>query len=126
MYLGIIDFGFDTFYISGFYGYVVIIAYFIIISICRKQKIHGFEFSLCVLFLYFCFIVSIILILKTSITYPNQMWVFPFLLCVIVETLAYLFKSNKRLLREQYNKLNNRIIKSIESIVLFVKKLILF
>lgn len=85
----------NDFYPFGFLGYVVIICYFIFIARCRINKIHGFEFSLFILFIYFCFVLSMLFGLRTSITCPNQFWHIPFLLCVFGEMISYYLQHNK-------------------------------
>ena len=91
MYLGIIDFGFDRFYLFGFLGYIIIIAYFILAIKHRKNKTHGFEFSILVYSIYFIFLLIFTIDVKANATYFNQIWFIPFLLCIIVEPIIYLF-----------------------------------
>ena len=64
MFLGIIDFGYNNFYLFGFIGYIV-------------------------LFVYLCFVIFFIVNVKSSITYINQLWYIPFLLCVVFEIMIY-------------------------------------
>lgn len=120
----------NDFYPFGFLGYIVIICYFIFIARCRKKKIHGFEFSLFVFLIYFCFILNMLLGLRTSITCPNQFWYIPFLICLCVESASYYLQHNKKLIIKRYNDIKQKtkcyIKKTIKAILTFIKKLIYF
>ena len=92
MFLGVIDFGYNDFYPLGFIGYIVIIIYFIFIIHCRKKGIASFDYSIFILIFYLCFVICLTISAKSSITFFNQFWLFPFVICIILDAVSYLFK----------------------------------
>lgn len=95
MYLGIIDFNYNKFYLLGLLGYLVLGTYLLFIITSIKNGCHSFAFSIFVLIIYFLFIFYISFGFGTSITCANLLWYIPFLLCTIVEGTIYLIKKYK-------------------------------
>ena len=96
MFLGIIDFGFNRFYLFGFLGYIVMIIYLILIFAYKTKQKYGFNFSIFLLFLYFCFVSYFTIDVKASMTYINQIWPIPFFLCIAVDGIGYLMKKHNK------------------------------
>lgn len=75
LFLGIIDFGFDSFYPLSALGFVLLLMYIVSI-LCRLKtnKLLYLAFPIFILFLHFCIVLNIILTLNSTFTYANQIW----------------------------------------------------
>ena len=84
---------FKGFSFLGFFGFIVLLLYFLFMLNYRKMYRQGFIFSMIVLSIYLVFVILLTLIIGADVTLGNEKWYKPFIICIIAEILISLIKN---------------------------------